>query len=219
MLKPTIILLHGWNQNPDYFGPIKPLLEKKYKIFSPIMPGFGEIKINTTYDLNKYAEWLKNFITKNKITNPIILGHSFGGSVSVKYLSNYPNEKIKLILIDAAIVKDKYSFRKKIFYFFNYVLKPIIKLKKSNYQNINSSIMKKTFQNVVYSDLLKEANNLNNKTLIIWGSRDITTPLSFGRKIKKNIKNSTIKIIQDSGHFPFIDKPNIFVSYIDKFLA
>jgi len=209
MLKQTLILLHGWSQNPDYFNLIKPILKRKYKIFTPIMPGFKGMLISKPYDLDKYADWLKDFLFENKIDNPILLGHSFGGSVCVKFLSKYPNQKIKLILVDAAIVKDKYSIRKKIYYFLIHFFKP----------NINSPVMKKTFQSVIYSDLLKEANNLNNKTLIIWGSRDITTPLSFSKKIKKNIKKSIIKIIPNSGHFPFIDDPMKFIFHVNKFLA
>jgi 2-hydroxy-6-oxonona-2,4-dienedioate hydrolase len=230
MKKPTLILIHGWSQNPNYFNLMKPILEKDYKIVSPIMPGFGEMKITTPYDLNKYADWLNAFILKNKINDPILLGHSFGGSVCVKFLSKYPNKKIKLILVDAAIVRDKYSPKKKIFYSLVSVIKPIIsllkvknfvlkimKLDNSDYQNINNPIMKKTFQNIIYSDLIEETRKLKNKTLIIWGGRDITTPLIFGKKINKNIKNSIIKIIPNSGHFPFVDDPIKFISYIKLF--
>jgi pimeloyl-ACP methyl ester carboxylesterase len=199
-------------------------LGKKYKIFSPVMPGFGKTKINFPYNLDKYADWLKNFITKNRIINPIILGHSFGGSVCVKFLSKYPNKKTKLILVDAAIVKDKRSFIKKTFYFFFYIVKPImelsglIKFNKLNYQNINSPVMKKTFQNAVFCDLIKETSILNNKTLIIWGKRDAITPLTFGKKINKKMKNSTLKIIPNSGHYPFLDEPSLFVSHLDNFI-
>lgn len=194
------------------------------------MPGFGEIKIKNPYDLDKYADWLKDFIIKNKITNPILLGHSFGGSVCVKFLFKYPNPKIKLILVDAAIVRDKYSFRKRIYYFLVYIIKPVInflriknfilkimKLNNSDYQNINSPIMKETFQKVIYSDLIKEASKLKNKTLIIWGDKDVVTPLTFGREINKNMKNSILKVIPNSGHFPFIDDPIKFIFYIKKF--
>ena len=222
--KPNLILLHGWSQNPNYFNFIKPLLENKYKIFSPIMPGFGDTKINTSYNLDKYADWLKNFIIKNKINNPILLGHSFGGSVCVKFLFKYPNKKIKLILVNAAIIKDKHSFIKKTFYFFFYIVKPImelfglIKFNKLNYQNINSSIMKKTFQNTVFSDIIKETATLNNKTLIIWGKKDKITPLDLGKKINKTMKNSIFKIIPNSGHYPFLDEASLFVSCLDKFI-
>ncbi|MDD2483177.1 MAG: alpha/beta hydrolase [Candidatus Shapirobacteria bacterium] len=208
MLKPTLILLHGWSQNPDYFNLIKPILEREYQVFSPIMPGFGEIKINYPYNLDKYADWLKTFIIKNKFDNPILLGHSFGGSVCVKFLSKFPNQKIKLILVDAAIVKDKYSIRKTIYYFLIHFFKP----------NINSSVMEKTFQNAVYCDLLKEASKLKNETLIIWGSRDLVTPVIFGKKIKKSINDSKIKIIPNSGHFPFVDDPMKFIFHLNKFL-
>lgn len=228
--KPNLILLHGWSQNPNYFNLIKPLLEDKYKIFSPIMPGFGETKINTPYNLDKYADWLKDFILINKIKNPILLGHSFGGSVCVKYLSKYPNKKIKLILVDAAIIRTKYSFRKKTYYFLIHLVKPLIKIFKikkiilkimklnnSDYQNINSPIMKKTFQNIIYNDLIDEASKLKNKTLIIWGEKDLVTPIAFGKKINQAIKKSSIEIIPNSGHFPLIDDPAFFISCIKNF--
>jgi len=223
-IKKNLILLHGWSQNPNYFNKIKPLLENKYEIFSPIMPGFGKTKIDYPYNLDKYADWLKDFINKNKINNPILLGHSFGGSVCVKFLSKYPNKEIKLIIVNAVIVKYKRSFFKKTFYFFFYIVKPImelfglIKFNKSNYQNINSPVMKKTFQNAVFSNIIKEAATLDNKTLIIWGKPDAITPLNFGKKINKKMKNSTLKIISNSNHYPFLDKASLFVYHLNNFI-
>ncbi len=230
MKKQSLILLHGWSFSPNYFTVIKSLLKKHYKLFTPIMPGFGSLPISSPYNLDKYSDWLCEYIKINKINNPILLGHSFGGSVCLNYLSKYPNNKIKLVLVSAAIIRSKYSYKRKLYYSFISLLKPIIdflniktyllkaiKLEDSDYQKISSPLMKITFNQIIFSDLSNKAKKIDNNTLIIWGENDSTTPLIQGKTINHLIKNSTLKIIPDSGHFPFTDDPIEFVTHLNNF--
>jgi len=195
------------------------------------MPGFGFVPVSSPYNLDRYSDWLNKYIKINKINNPILLGHSFGGSVCLNYLSKYPNKKTKLILVNAAIIRNKFSLKRKLYYSFTHLLKPIfdflkiktyllkaIGLKNSDYQNISNPIMKLTFNQIIFSDLSNVAKKITNKTLIIWGENDNTTPLTQGKKINQLIQSSTLKIIPDTGHFPFIDDPIEFVNHLNNFV-
>ena len=49
--------------------------------------------------LSEFAADLNNFIIKNSIENPIIMGHSLGGKILMKFLSLYPNQCLKSSII------------------------------------------------------------------------------------------------------------------------
>ena len=59
---------------------------------------------------------------------------------------------------------------------------------------------------------------IKTPTLILWGERDEIAPLRTGYVLNKLMPNSTLKIIEGSGHVPIIDSSSIYLDYLDKFL-
>lgn len=59
---------------------------------------------------------------------------------------------------------------------------------------------------------------INIPTLILWGEKDEIAPLRTGYVLNKLIKNSTLKIIKNSGHVPIIDSKDIYLDYLTNFL-
>src|SRR3989338_11260331 len=98
--KSPIIILHGWGLRGSVYRKLIELLKQKgHKVFAPDLPGFGhEPLLNNSMKLDDYILFVKNFIAEKKIKKPIIIGHSFGGRVTVKYAFLYPDEIDKLIL-------------------------------------------------------------------------------------------------------------------------
>ena len=100
----SILILPGWGNNRSTFTNIINLLKDKYKIYIIDYPGFGNSPMpSNELDIYDYSELIYNFILSNKINNPIIIAHSFGGRI-VSILSNKININ-KLILIDVAGIK------------------------------------------------------------------------------------------------------------------
>ena len=81
-----VVLLHGWGQNIEMMDPIGKGLSKDFHITIIDLPGFGKSSEPpygyTVYD---YYEVLCEFLDKLKIKNPILVGHSFGGRLSIIY--------------------------------------------------------------------------------------------------------------------------------------
>ena len=82
--KIDLVYLHGWGQNIEMMMPIAKPFMKKYNILIIDLPGFGDSAepndVWTTYD---YAECVHFRENELKISNPIIIGHSFGGKVAL----------------------------------------------------------------------------------------------------------------------------------------
>ncbi len=69
-----------------------------------------------------------------------------------------------------------------------------------------------------YEEIIKTYKDFEVPTLILWGKHDRLIPLKFGERLNKDIKNSTLKIIEKCGHVPHEEKPAITYNLINEFL-
>ena len=215
----NIILLHGWGSSIEIFNELITHLKDRYCVWAIDFPGFGNSEEpKRVYGVIDYMACLRLFIRENKIEDPIILGHSFGGRVAIKYANYYDIDR--LILVDSAGIK-KRSVR----YYYKVFLYKLLKklginkdMGSEDYKNA-SDMMKKILIKVVNEDLKKEIRNIKCETLIIWGKNDLITKSSMGKKMSKLIDNSGLVIIPNAGHFSFIDNKSYFNLVLDSFLA
>lgn len=71
-----------------------------------------------------------------------------------------------------------------------------------------------------YSEQLsKDYKNLCVPILILWGENDPVLPLSLGKRLKDELPNATLKIIQNCGHNIQEECPDLTADEINKFLA
>ncbi|MFP4364532.1 MAG: alpha/beta fold hydrolase [Spirochaetia bacterium] len=61
-------------------------------------------------------------------------------------------------------------------------------------------------------------DKMNIPSLIIFGNREVTPIIASAIKIRTYIKNSFTHILQDTGHFNFLEKPAEFNSLLEFFL-
>jgi pimeloyl-ACP methyl ester carboxylesterase len=72
--------------------------------------------------------------------------------------------------------------------------------------------LKQTYLNIISSNLSDEFSKINQNTLLIWWRKDTYTPLSDWIKMKNNIKNSKIIIIDNEKHGIHIKNPESLVN-------
>ena len=160
--KETIIILPGWGDTRKTFDYFIDNLKEEYTIYSIDYPGFGNSPIpNKELKIEDYAEIIKDFIKKEKIIDPIIIAHSFGGRITAILLGRYKVKAKKVILIDVAGIK-RISIKRTIKTIIYKVIKKICLL--CNKQNLLKKIRKyfasadyqvlpptmiKTFQNII----------------------------------------------------------------------
>lgn len=232
--KRSILILPGWGNTKNTFSYIIKFLSRFFTVYIIDLPGFGgssfPSKDLTIYD---YADLINNFITHLNIKNPILIGHSFGGRIIITLCGYYNKNFDKLILIDSAGIKPKksvykilktylYKFLKKLKFLFpkkkrkQYLNKLICIFGSTDYKNLNEN-MRKTFINIVNEDLSYYLKNIKSETLLIWGKKDIDTPLKDGKKMNKLIKNSAL-IELNGSHFCYLENINLINSILYEFL-
>lgn len=225
-----IILLHGWAASSTIFESITNILKTKYTIYVIDLPGFGKSEEpDKPYNLDDYVDLLYQFIIDLDIYNPILLGHSFGGRIAIKFASLY--NVSKLILVDSAGLKQKnfiktktkillYKLKKKYYKITKNVIKYndlLINSGSTDYKEA-SVIMKKILVNVTNEYLDKHLKDITCDTLIIWGKKDDVTPYYNAVKLKKKIKNAGLVTLEGVGHFPFIESKKTFNKILKSYL-
>lgn len=228
--KNTILILPGWGDNRKTFKYIINYFKKFFTIYILDYPGFGNSTFpNRNLDLDDYTNLIIDFMKFNNIKNPIILAHSFGGRIAIKLANK--NVKInKFIMIDTAGIKPKkaikqlikqtiYKLLKKIKYILpkkykeKYINKLINIFGSSDFKQLNQNI-RKTFINIVNNDLKEEIKNIKKETLIIWGEKDIDTPLKDAYYLKNNIQDSGLIILKGCHHFSYLEA----ISYVNTII-
>lgn len=227
-IKKPLVFIHGWGVSSETWESLRYFLQNDFEIFSLDLPGFGKTPIEKIMTLKDYADFVYNFLIKNNISNPIVIGHSFGGAVAAKFTLLYPDKISKLILVGAAIVRQpsmKTKIFRKISGIFSPFLPPKIKmvilkifgLENSDYIAIQSPLLKETFKNIINENLLPDLPKIKIPTLVIWGNKDIETPLEQGKLIAENIPGTKLVIVKNAGHFLFLEKPTEFAKLIKEF--
>ena len=181
------------------------------------------------------GQWSQQHTEKQK--KIILIGHSFGGRIAIKYAAKYPEKIERLILTGAAGIKRKLTLKQKILFILaktgkiifslpviNNFQKPVYKLfskiawkRKKDYYNA-SPRMKEIMKNVLAEDLTDYLSKIKIPTLLVWGREDKTTPLADGEVMNEKIKNSELKVIDNANHSLPYQKAEEFARIVEEFI-
>lgn len=227
----SLLFLHGWRSSGLIWKDIVSKLSiNNFNIYSLDLPGFGNSSLpKKAFTVQDYANVVAGFIEKLELKNLILIGHSFGGRIALKLSCDKPSLIKKMVLVNSAgLIFQK---KRKWYRALVKVAKPFFKLKFMRkprelvYKKIGAEDyiatpqLKETFLNVIKEDLKKCLPLIKQQTLIIWGRNDKETPVSFAEVMNKKIKNSKLIVLNDAGHFSFIDKQDEFYNELVKFIG
>jgi len=207
-----IVLLHGWGQNIAMMHPLGEKLEKQFRITILDLPGFGDTQ-EPKEELNiyDYNDILEEFLEKLNISNPILVGHSFGGRISLIYASRNKVEKLVLFGSPCIVEKKKPSMKLKILKTLKKV--PIINklegfakkhIGSRDYKN-STEMMRKILVNTVNEDLSCCCSQIKCPTLLIWGENDSEVSVDEAKKIESMISDAGLIVLPNSTHYAYLE--------------
>jgi pimeloyl-ACP methyl ester carboxylesterase len=109
----TIVLLHGKNFNGYYWKDVIPLLTQKgYRVIVPDQLGWGKSArpVDVHYSFHMLSAANKALLDSLHLNKVIILGHSMGGMLAIRFAIMYPAYVDKLILEDPIGLEDYKTF-------------------------------------------------------------------------------------------------------------
>jgi pimeloyl-ACP methyl ester carboxylesterase len=212
-----VLFLHGFGGSTKSFEGLQNYISNKINTISLDLIGFGKSskppKYFTIFD---YAEVVFKLLKKLNVSKVNIVAHSFGGRIAIILASKYKTLISKLVLIDSAGIKPRFSLKTflKIKYFkFLKILAKLKLIKKQKLKKYGSSDYKsltedekQVFNRVIKEDLTCLLKEIVAETLIIWGKKDKDTPLYMAKKLHKKIKNSGLVVFDKAGHYSYLDE-------------
>ena len=97
----TLLFVHGWCINKEYWNDQSKYFSDKYKVVALDLPGFGGSgKNRNEWTFEKYADDINEFIKAEKLENVILIGHSMSGDILLLMDTKYPESVIGIVGID-----------------------------------------------------------------------------------------------------------------------
>ena len=231
-----VLLLHGWGSSKEVYGGIIKTLSGRCRLVALDFPGCGNSDImDKPWTLDDYCNFVLKFMDAVELKNPIMMGHSHGGRVTLYMTATGMVNPPKIVLLDAAglIPKKtlKQKFRAKSFKAIKRVLTlPLVRnfssslLEKARRHygsadyNAAPEVLRKTLVSLVNTDIRDVLPNIKCPSLLIWGENDTATPLVDAKTIEKLISDSGLCVIKGTGHFSFCEKPWEANAIINSFI-
>ena len=87
----------------------------------------------------------------------------------------------------------------------------------SDYKQL-SGVMRQTFVKVVNQDLTPYLKNIRSSSLLVYGAQDTDTPVRFGKIMEKKIPDAGLVVLDNAGHFSYLDQFPRYISIVKVFL-
>ena len=245
-----LVFVHGFGSSMSSWDDIKGKFDTlDFKLYLIDLKGFGSSSIprDNNYSILEQGRIVSKFINEIIDSNYYVIGHSYGGGVTLLLPSLLKVSPNGLILIDCAAYYSKTPFfigylknpfLNKLIYCTSakfrarYILKRI--LYKQNYserlvdryeisfkgKNKRYSFIKTSKQILPenYNEIIASYNSIEIPTLIIWGNQDPIVPIEHAKMLNNQIKNSQIKTVDFCGHIPQEEMPTETYDIISEFI-
>lgn len=228
-----VILLHGLFGNLSNWKKTEQYLTLKHRVLVPELPLFDSFLGGN--QLNKLVLFLESYIEKNHIHQPVLIGNSLGGHVALLYTLKHPDKVSKLVLAGSSGLYENTfggSFPRVKDY--NYIREKVAEVFDRK-EVVDNEMVDHVFEIVQHKlkvlsiiGLARDAQRQNLKdhlpfikvpVLLIWGLQDIVTPPAVGKQFEQLLPNAVLHCLNQCGHAPMMEQPELFNSFVAEFLA
>lgn len=237
-----VVLLHGFPLSGATWQAQQQLSDR-YRVITPDLRGHGKSPAPAgTYEMDLMARDVLALLDSLKITKAAILGHSMGGYVTLAAWKIAPERFAALGLVDSQAAADTDEARKgrlqnaekvaasgaqviadamlpKLF-------APELPQDDSIVDDVKQIILATSRDGIIGTlkgmaarpDSTAVLPKINVPTLILSGDQDQIIPLEKANALATAIPNSTLSIIEESGHMPMLECPGATTAAIRRFL-
>jgi len=217
---PPILMLHGWGQTLEIMAPLGEKLARNRPVYLIDLPGFGGTpwlgKDWGTYD---YAKYLIGYLNTIGISEISLLGHSFGGRISLQLASHWPDRIRDVVLVSSAglplirtpVQRMRVNAIRLMGKLFSIVPSNLgealgrwhrNRFGSSDYKN--AGVLRNTLIKTVTEDQTENASRIKKPTLLLWGELDNETPVNMAERLHELIAGSTLEVLPGRNHYPFL---------------
>ena len=227
-----IILLHGLMGSIENFGEMIDCISKEYKVYGLDLKLFKTSLLKSS--VKNLAQYLHKFMIHIGVEKATLLGNSMGGHIGLVFAKLYPSMTEGLILTGSSGLYENslgnsfprrgdYEYIKakteEVFYDPKTATKELVD-SVFKMANTPESLLRlvKYAKSAIRHNMAKDLPGLNMPSLIIWGKNDIVTPPEVAEEFNSLLPNSELYWIDECGHAPMWEKPEIFSEIVLNWL-
>jgi len=245
---PTLVILHGLGASKDQWGPAILGMARYHPCVFVDLPGHGQSLYEPRTGFGPQAllaelEGLLETIAKRPF---VLIGSSLGGCVAGLYAAKYPQRVSHLVLLAPAGLglaalgpKLKASLQgegtvfgyrtvEEMKRFWTLVFKqpPQVRGRLARAMVASGRLRFAAVQRVVQdfrreglNQLLERLPKISSRTLVIWGRHDQVFMPSTLETMLQQMPNACGRIIEDSGHVPYLEQGGEVIAAITRFIT
>ncbi len=244
---PTVVLIHGFLSSSFSFRKLVPLLTKTFNVLLVDIPPFGQSGKGKgfQYSFSNMAHTIAMLLEGLGINRCGIIGHSMGGQISLQLAKEKPELIEHIVLLCSLGYSQDFPKRMKYLSYLPFFSAGVkLYLQKSGLEN---NLQKVVYNRTLIDDEMRsgylapfssrqifgalgkmlrdkeidlnedELSAIKTPCLLIWGRQDEVVPLSIGRRLQKDLPNSELIILEDTGHLLPEEKPLEIYHFIREF--
>jgi pimeloyl-ACP methyl ester carboxylesterase len=228
--QPPLVILHGWGQSLEVMRPLGELFAKYREVHLIDLPGFGNSpKPPADWDTNQYADRILRYCQEKKLENIDLLGHSFGGRISVRMAYKKPELLRSLILVNSHGIRIAQPFPKNIRpqllksasgwcktfdkIFGSKIFETWFVPRYGSRDYKSAGAMKNILVKTVNEDVSAQAKEIRLPVLLLWGGEDTETPVAIAEKFHELMRNSKLVVLPGKDHYPFMGESAHLCAY------
>ena len=235
---PPLLVLHGAG-GPNGWRRWHAALAEQFTLYVPSHPGFGQSDaadwMESVRDVARYYLWFLDVVGLERAS---VVGSSMGGWIAAELATMHPRAVDRLVLVAAAGLKPEQGEILDIFYY------PLDRLRDFTYHDParipewdelfgqpptpeqqdlalrnREMAARLTWKPYMFDPRLPYfLPRVANPTLIVWGKQDRIVPPICGEQYARLLPNATLRLLDDCGHAPPIERPDVFVRLVRDFL-
>lgn len=228
---PAIVALHGWGGSLESMsGVAEGLAAQGFQVHSLDLAGFGRSDPPSgVWGVDDYARQVNAYLEQSGLKQVNLIGHSFGGRISIVLGADYPTQVSKIVLTDSAGVINPPTARDMLVKAGKAALKlPGLNAFEKQLRGWGqkqfgsadlkaSGVLEPTFRKVITEDLVPRAAKISAPTLLIWGDQDQDTPLWQAKVLEQTIPDAGLVVFAGAGHFAYQERLPDFLRITETF--
>jgi 3-oxoadipate enol-lactonase len=234
-----LVFCHGFTTTGQFWREQVKFFSGSHKVVVINLPGHGPSKHpeNHEYTIDTFAEDLLSVFDQLNLQDAVLVGLSMGGTISQKFTLKNAQRLKGLVLVGATphglgpdvqvanVLKsiDEYgvevaSQRVIERSFASSTSREIVEFAKNEVIQTPEFVAKRAIVSLNESDTRNSLKDILLPTLVICGTEDCITPPDQSKELADGIPNARLLLIQQAGHFPMLEKPNVFNLELSNFL-
>jgi esterase len=241
---PSLIILHGLLGSADNWRSMSRRLGAHYQVFALDLRNHGRSPHSDILDYDVMVADLREFMEQPALCRTILLGHSMGGKVAMKFAIDYSEKVDRLVIVDTAPKPYEPSQR--------YLLKAMRSLDLSRYRSfadvdaaLAPEVSSESLRQFLIKNLARDENgrlrwkihleaidlnydkllrgllphrSFNKPTLFIRGGRSNYIEDDDAPLIRQIFPQAEIATLPEAGHWVHVDLPDEFFQTVLNFL-